>query len=169
MLFVTLHGGNLRPRNNVHAYDEGGKLITSPVLEDSENVSLNELRGICLAGNYFYVVNANKYQNSVLCYQGTGTDYRYVSTVVSSRTCNGILRPFDITFDGLGYCYVSSQDANVVTRLKVSGDGAARSAPLAAGLPDREGSCQAPLWLRARATCLREPLHRLALPLVLDT
>jgi hypothetical protein len=59
-----------------------------------------------------------------------------VSTFVSSKTCNGILHPFDLTFDGLGYCYLSSQDTNVVTRLMVSADGkTARPAPIAAALP----------------------------------
>ena len=43
---------------------------------------------------------------------------------------------FDLTFDGAGYCYVSSQDTNVVTRLAVSADGkTARPAPVAPALP----------------------------------
>src|SRR6202030_4031163 len=43
---------------------------------------------------------------------------------------------FDFTFDGAGYCYISSQDTNVVTRLAVTADGRIGTpAPLAAALP----------------------------------
>jgi hypothetical protein len=126
MLFVTLHGGKPETnphKNNVHAYDKDGNKITPSVLEDTEGVILDELRGICCFGNYLYVVNANQTQNSVLCYQGSDTGYRFVSKFVSAETCKGILHPFDLTFDGAGYCYLSSQDTNVVTRLAVSADG----------------------------------------------
>jgi hypothetical protein len=139
MLFVTLHGGNPEKdphKNNVQVYDKDGNKITSCALDNPEDFLLNELRGICLVGKYLYVVNANKDENCVLCYEGMGTQYKYVSTFISSQTCNGILHPFDLTFDGLGYCYLSSQDTNVVTRLIVSEGGkAARPAPVAAGLP----------------------------------
>lgn len=126
MLFVTLHGGKPETnphKNNVHAYDKDGNKITPSVLEDTEGVILDELRGIYRFGNYLYVVNANQTQNSVLCYQGSDTSYRFVSKFVSAETCEGILHPFDLAFDGAGYCYLSSQDTNVVTRLAVSADG----------------------------------------------
>jgi hypothetical protein len=139
MLFVTLHGGKPERdphKNNVHAYDKEGNRITSCVLEDSEGVVLNELRGICRFGRYLYVANANKTQNSLLCYEGTGTQYRFVSRFASNQTCAGILHPFDFVFDGLGHCYLSSQDTNVVTRLIVSDDGkTGRPAPCAPVLP----------------------------------
>jgi hypothetical protein len=139
MLFVTLHGGKPEKdphKNNVQAFDKDGNKITSSVLDDPEDALLDELRGICLAGKYLYVVNANKDQNCVLCYEGIGTQYKYVSTLISRQTCNGILHPFDLTFDGLGYCYLTSQDTNVVTRLILSEGGkTARSAPIAAALP----------------------------------
>ena len=139
MLFVTLHGGKPERdphKNNVHAYDKDGNRITSSVLDDNEAVILNELRGIYLVGKYLYVANANKTQNSVLCYEGSGTHYSFVSRFASNQTCKGILHPFDLTFDGLGYCYLSSQDTNVVTRLFVSDDGrTGRPAPVAAALP----------------------------------
>lgn len=139
MLFVTLHGGKPERnphKNNIHAYDKDGNRITSSVLGDSEGVILDELRGVYLAGKYLYVANANKTQNSVLCYEGSGTQYRFVSRFASSQTCNSILHPFDFSFDGLGYCYLSSQDTNVVTRLIVSQDGRVGTpAPVAAGLP----------------------------------
>jgi len=139
MLFVTLHGGKPESdphKNNVHAYDKDGNRITSSVLDDREDVILNELRGVCLVGKYLYLANANKTQNSVLCYEGSGTQYRFVSRFASAQTCKGILHPCDFTFDGLGFCYLSSQDTNVVTRLIVSDDGRiGRPAPVATALP----------------------------------
>jgi hypothetical protein len=139
MLLVTLHGGkpeNNPHKNNVHAYDKDGKKITSSLLESRDDLVLNELRGLYLAGKYLYVVNANMQQNSVLCYEGSGTSYKYVSTFASRETCKGILHPFDLAFDGLDYCYLSSQDTNVVTRLIVSKDGrTATPAPVARSLP----------------------------------
>jgi hypothetical protein len=139
MLFVTLHGGKPERdphKNNVHAYDKEGKRLTSCVLEDTAGVVLNELRSIQIVGKRLYVANANKTQNSLLCYEGSGTKYRFVSRVASNETCNGILHPFDFAFDGMRHCYLSSQDTNVVTRLVISDDGTVgRSAPIAAALP----------------------------------
>jgi hypothetical protein len=139
MLFVTFHGGKPGKHallNNVHAYDKGGKLVTQSVLDDTPGIVLDELRGICLRGNLLYVVNANQTQNSVLCYKGKRKKYRYVSTFVSRANCPGILHPFDLTFDDAGFCYVSSQDTNLVTRLKVSKDGRTGTpAPVAPALP----------------------------------
>ena len=139
MLFVTLHGGKPERdphKNNVHAYDKEGNRLSSCVLDESAGVVLNELRGIQVVGKYLYVANANKTQNSLLCYEGSGTRYRFVSQFASNQTCDGILHPFDFAFDGSGHCYLSSQDTNVVTRLVVSGDGkVGSSAPIAAALP----------------------------------
>jgi hypothetical protein len=139
MLFVTLHGGKPQtdPRkNNVHAYDKDGKSVTSSVLGDSGEILLDELRGIYLVDKYLYVVNANLKQNSVLCYKGSGTQYKFVGTFASKESCNGIVHPFDVAFDGAGHCFVSSQDTNVVTRLKISDDGTtATAAPQAPALP----------------------------------
>jgi len=140
MLFVTFHGGKPGKsplKNNVHAYDKDGKQLTPSVLEDTEGVVLDELRGICSFRGFLYVVNANKTQNSLLCYQGSDTNYRFVGSFASRDTCKGILHPFDVAFDGLGFCYLSSQDTNVVTRLTVAQDGktgaAAAVAPALAG------------------------------------
>jgi hypothetical protein len=120
----------------VQAFDKDGRKITPSVLDDTDGITLNELRGIYLAGKYLYVANANRTQNSVLCYEGSETTYRFVSKFVSNDTCKAILHPFDFTFDGAGFCYVSSQDTNVVTRLKVSADGRIGApAPLAPALP----------------------------------
>jgi hypothetical protein len=134
MLLVTLHGGKPEKdphKNNVHAYDKEGNKITSSLLDTRDDLILNELRGLYVTDKYLYVVNANMNQNSVLCYEGSGTHYRYVSTFASCQTCKGILHPFDLAFDALDYCYLSSQDTNVVTRLIVSKDGkTGRPAPL---------------------------------------
>jgi hypothetical protein len=139
MLFVTFHGGKpgKHPlRNNVHAYDKNGALITRSVLDDKDGIVLNELRGICLEGKYLYVANANRTQNSLLCYEGAGTSYRFVSNFVSHQTTEGVLHPFDFSFDGAGFCYLSSQDTNLVTRFKVAAGGkAGEPAPLPAALP----------------------------------
>jgi hypothetical protein len=138
MLFVTLHGGKPGKsphKNNVHAYDKGGNRITHCVLDDVENVILDELRGVYRSGKYLYVVNANQTQNSVLCFEGSDTNYKFVGKFVSCETCKGVLHPFDLTFDGAGHCYVSSQDTNVVTRLRVLQEGkAAEPAPIAPAL-----------------------------------
>ena len=143
MLFVTLHGGKPQtdPRkNNVHAHDKHGKRITSSVLRGSGEIFLDELRGIYLAGKYLYVVNGNRKENSVLCYKGSDTRYKLVSTFVSQKTCKGIEHPFGMTFDGAGYCYVSSQDTNIVTRLKVSADGRSAAPALQAPALPADGT-----------------------------
>src|SRR5882724_1544689 len=144
MLFVTLHGnkpGEDSRRNNVHAYDKDGNKITSSVLDENPDVILTELRGLYLVGAYLYVANANKTQNSVLCYEGTGTQYKFVGEFASKKkTCSGIVHPFDFTFDGLGYCYLSSQDTNVVTRLQVSSDGKTASPAQVAAAVSTKGT-----------------------------
>src|SRR5215475_1174117 len=127
MLLVTMHGGgspDKHPhRNNVQAYDKDGKKLSTGVLEDSPGVTLDELRGLYLHSGILYVVNANKNENSVLCYSGSDLDYKFAGKFASPATCAGILHPFDLTFDGAGNAYVSSQDTNIVTRLKVSANG----------------------------------------------
>src|SRR5215467_299318 len=112
MLLVTLHGGDPEKdphKNNVHAYDKDGEKLSSTVLENGDAVVLNELRSLRMSGRYLYVVNANKDQSGILCYEGAGTNYKYVATFASTATCSAIVHPFDMAFDGLGYCYLSSQ------------------------------------------------------------
>ncbi len=126
MLFVTFHGGDpdKHPlRNNVHAYDKDGKLLSRSILDDTDGVILNELRGIYIVKEYLYVANANRTQNSVLCYQGSDVRYRFVGKFVSHETTQGVLHPFDFTFDDSEYCYLSSQDTNLVSRFTVRADG----------------------------------------------
>lgn len=139
MLFVTFHGGKPTKHaslNNIHVYDKNGKLITHSLLEETPGIVLDELRAMRFQGDLLYVVNANKDQNSILCYERHGKSYSYVSTFASSASCPGILHPFDLTFDDAGFCYLSSQDTNVITRLKVSKDGRTGTpADLPAALP----------------------------------
>ncbi len=139
MLLVTLHGSkndNHPHVNNVHAFDKEGNRLSSSVLDDGAKVTLAELRGIYQIGAYLYVANANQEQNSILCYRGAGTQYTFVSTLASQKTCNSISHPFDLTFDGKDYLYVSSQDTNVVTRLLITQGGkSGEPAPVATALP----------------------------------
>jgi len=139
MLFVTLHGGNPESnphKNNVHIFDKDGALLTPKALGNAGDAVLDELRGIYIFGKYLYVVNANKDQNSVLCYEGSGTKFNFVSKFISKNACKAISHPFDLSFDGTGQCYISSQDTNVVTRMRVSPDGkTATPAPIAPALP----------------------------------
>ena len=140
MLLVTLHGGgNLTKnphKNNVPAFDTNGSTLSPTVLDDAEGISLDELRAIRIVKNLLYVVNANKNENSVLCYTGSGVKYKFAGKFISKAECSAILHPFDLAFDGVGYCYLSSQDTNVVTRLKIAANGkSATAAPVAPALP----------------------------------
>jgi len=139
MLFVTFHGGKPEKnphRNNVQAFDKDGTKLSPSVLDDSEGIVLDELRAIYLAKNLLYVVNANKNVNSVLCYSGSGVKYKFVGKFISRTECSAIVHPFDLIFDGAGYGYVSSQDTNVVTRLKIAAGGkSATPAAVAPALP----------------------------------
>jgi hypothetical protein len=157
MLFVTFHGGQpgKHPvRNNVHAYDKDGKLLSPAILDDRDGLVLDELRGICLHGRYLYVVVAHKTQNSVLCYESTQTSYRFVCKFASQETTEGILHPFDLRFDEGGYCYLSSQDTNVVTRLSVTEGGkTGKAAPLPAALEGR-GKFSAGTFIASSKTAL---------------
>lgn len=139
MLLVTLHGGKPERnphKNNVHAFDKDGAHLSSRVLGDAPGITLDELRGIYLFGGLLYAVNANMNENSVLCYSGSGIKYQFTGIFASRKTCAGILHPFDITFDDAGHAYLSSQDTNLVTRLKLSSDGKTGApAPQAPALP----------------------------------
>lgn len=138
MLLVTFHGGKPRKdptRNNVRAFDKDGRQISAAVLGDAPGVLLDELRALTYQSKLLYVVNANQKQNNVLCYQGSGTKFTYSGVFVSHQTCPGVLHPFDLTFDGAGFCYISSQDTNLVTRLSVNNKGTtATPAPVAPAL-----------------------------------
>jgi len=140
MLLVTLHGGGNADKhphkNNVQAYDKDGKKLSTGILEDFDGIILDELRAIYFGNGILYVVNANKEQNSVLCYAGADLSFKFAGKFASQATCSGIVHPFDLTFDGSGNAYLSSQDTNVVTRLKISAGGKTGSpAAIAPALP----------------------------------
>lgn len=143
MLFVSFHGGKPEKnphKNNIHAYDKEGKKLASAVLRETDGVTLDELRGIYLSGELLYVVNANKQENCILCYSGKNIDYKLVGKFASRSDCPAIVHPFDLAFDGTGHVYVSSQDTNVVTRLKMSKGGKAGTAAPVAPALQRGGS-----------------------------
>ena len=126
MLYVTFHG--YKPEvdsrtNNVHAYDKDGNRLTTSVLNHKNGIVLSELRGVYLFGKYLYVVNANNTQNSVLCYEGSGLKYRFVGKFITREGSPATVHPFDLAFDDAGFCYLSSQDTNVVTRLTLTKHG----------------------------------------------
>lgn len=139
MLLVTFHGGKPEKnphKNNVQAYDKDGSKLSSSVLDDSEGITLDELRAIYLVKNLLYVANANKSVNSVLCYSGSGVKYKFAGKFISRSECSAIVHPFDLIFDGAGYGYVSCQDTNLVTRVKIAANGkSAVPAALARALP----------------------------------
>ena len=98
MLLVTFHGGKPEKnphKNNVQAFDKDGTKLSPSILDDSEGITLDELRRIYLVKNVLYVVNANKNENSVLCYSGSGVKYQFVNKLVSRADCPAILHPFE--------------------------------------------------------------------------
>ena len=120
MLFVTFH----QAVSNVYAYDDNGNLLnpTSPDVLNPSGQALDELRGIYLQNGYLYVINGGKDVSNILCFQGSGTSYKYVSTFISNPTNGPIDHPFALAMDGNGLCFVSNQDCNVVAALKVPTD-----------------------------------------------
>ena len=81
--------------------------------------ALQELRGFDIVGGLLYVVNAYKDYSQILIYEADGDDgYSFKEVFASKDTVNSILHPYDLTFDPQGYCYISSQDTNVVTVLE---------------------------------------------------
>jgi hypothetical protein len=146
MLFVTFHGGSddcaaselppspnlaaqhTKPHNNVNAYDETdpGAGAIKDILAAPAGKQLDELRGLLFANGYLYVAVGSKHQNAILCYQPSATpskgSYKFMS-VLADQTCASISHPFDLTLNGTGQCWASSQDTNVVTELTLSSNG----------------------------------------------
>ena len=145
MLFVTFHGGKPsngvpKPVNNVYAYsDSGGDPVATAVLQGADaDLKDAELRGMVVAyGGHLYVANGRKDANQILRFTGSGTSYAFDDVFASGPAIDSIFHPFALAFDGSTYCYVSSQDTDVVTRLQVNdGNGQTGSAaPLPSGLP----------------------------------
>ena len=115
MFFVTFH----ESVDNIYAYDDNGNQLSTGVL----NQSGDELRGIYLQDGLLYVVQGGKKSNQIDCFQGSGTSYELVSTLIAGSTTSPIYHPFAMAFDGQGSCYVTSQDTNVVTALELSSNG----------------------------------------------
>jgi len=117
MLFVTFH----KAVSNVYAYDDSGNLLNpnSPNVLNSSGNKLDELRGIYFINNYLYVINGGEDVSNILCFQGSGTSFNYVSTFISNPADGPIDHPFALAMDDNGHCFVSNQDCNVVAALNV--------------------------------------------------
>jgi len=147
MLLVTFHGGKpskdvKNPVTNIYAYnDSGGDPINTNVLQGADSYLKHaELRGMTFAYGHLYVANGRKDSNTVLRFKGSGTKYEFKEVFASregSSGINSIFHPYALVFDGSKYCYVSSQDTDVVTRLEVSDSSgkSAIAAPIPSGLP----------------------------------
>lgn len=146
MLFVTFHGGKpskdiKNPVNNIYAYkDSGGDPVQTSVLNGAkEYLKDAELRGMVFAYDHLYIANGRKDSNTVLRFKGSGTKYDFKDVFVSregSSGVNSIFHPYAVVFDGTNYCYVSSQDTDVVTRLTTDSKGkSGTAAPIPSGLP----------------------------------
>jgi len=143
MLFITFHGGkppklnaqskggndpeaSSTPVNNIYAYsDKGGPPIETKVLHGAdEYLKHGELRDIAFHEKHLYVLNGRKDANLLLRFKGSGTKYKFQNVVASREGKKGvssILHPFALTFQGKKFCYISNQDTNVVTRLRMDG------------------------------------------------
>jgi hypothetical protein len=120
MFFVTFH----EKVANIYAYDDDGNLHSpkDPGVLDSRGQHLAELRTIDLKDGLLYIANGASSTSNVLCFQGSGRSYSYLSTLVASAKVNGpnsIIHPYSFSFDGAGHVFVSNQDSNVVAALDV--------------------------------------------------
>src|SRR5581483_9217263 len=133
MLLVTFHGGKPsksvpNPVNNVYAYkDSGGTPLETNVLKGAgDELKDAELRGLAWAYHHLYVANGRKDSNTILRFKGSGSKYDFTNVFASREGGSGqsgidsIFHPYALTFDDTQYCYVSSQDTDVVSRLAVS-------------------------------------------------
>ena len=142
MFFVTFH----ETVPNVYAYDDDGNLLnpSTPDVLDASGQSLEELRGLYLdeSSGLLYVANGAAKTSNVLCFKGSGTSYKYLSTFIESASAKGpksVIHPYALAFDGAGHCFVSNQDSNVVAAFDVAADGQSAStafheSPYLAGL-----------------------------------
>ncbi len=150
MLLVTFHGGKPsksvpNPVNNVYAYkDSGGTPLETNVLKGAgDELKDAELRGLAWAYHHLYVANGRKDSNTILRFKGSGSKYDFTNVFASREGGSGqsgidsIFHPYALTFDDTQYCYVSSQDTDVVSRLAVSDSSGktGSAAPIPSGLP----------------------------------
>lgn len=140
MWYITFHGGD-DGVNNVHAYDDNGDLAVKHVLP--KHPPRSELRRIAFGPDgYLYVVNGSKKYSQILRYKGKpGGDgsHEFINVFASKHTVAALVHPFSFAFDLFGYCYISSQDTNVVTRLShVTGTPKRIASYLAQTYPDNQ-------------------------------
>ncbi len=120
MWYISFHGGS-NAINNILVYHDSGKQHSQPNVLPTGGFDpeLKELRGFLINENLLYVVNGYKEYNQILLYIKDGNSgYAFKEVFASNDMINSILHPYDLTFDTLGNCYVSSQDTNVVTGLQ---------------------------------------------------
>jgi hypothetical protein len=120
MWYISFHGGS-SGINNILVYHDSGVQHSHPDLlpTGGSNPALQELRGFAIVSDLLYVVNAYKDYSQILVYKlGGNGGYSFKEVFASKDTINSILHPYDLTFDPLRRCYVSSQDTNVVTGLE---------------------------------------------------
>jgi hypothetical protein len=132
MLLVTFHGGS-GGINNVVVYTGPNTFGNQAALTGINAGDLSELRGLIWNSPYLYVANGKSSKSDVLCFQpqtSPAYSFGYVSEFVAptfskkdSKFETSIAHPYSLAFDGLGYCYISNQDTNVVARAAVSSNG----------------------------------------------
>ena len=111
--------------NNIRAYHDSGHPHAHPDLLPTGRADppLRELRSFAVSGSLLYVVNAWYRYSQLLVYAADADGgYRFQEIRASRRTVPALLHPYDLTLDGQGNCYVSSQDTNVVTGLDAAGN-----------------------------------------------
>ena len=126
MFFVTYHGGKpqkgqskKKEFNNIYAYDQNGQPLSSSVLQPKTAGDLSELRGFNFFQGNLYVANGGKEVDDILCFSGSGLNYEEIGPFVTGQTVNSIDHPFAMAFDANGHCFVSNQNTDLVTQLKL--------------------------------------------------
>jgi len=118
MWYITFHGGDTGV-NNIHSYDDLGKLLSKHVLP--KHPPRSELRRIAFGPEGdLYVVNGYKKCGQILRYRGipkTDGSHEFMNVFASKDTVDAVVNPFSFAFSKFGHCFVSNQATNVVTRL----------------------------------------------------
>jgi hypothetical protein len=123
VLLVTFHGGGKQGEiDNVVAYADDGTLHTTAALQNAP--AMSELRALRLVDtNLLWVLSGGAGNSQILAFRRTGADtFEYQPPPVaiyqagSANPYCALLHPFDFVFDTQGFCYVSNQDTDVVSR-----------------------------------------------------
>jgi hypothetical protein len=127
MWYISFAGGD-GGVNNILVYHDSGRPHARPELlpTGTGDPPLREVRGFAVAGRLLYVVNAHESLSQILVYErdeegGDRSGYRFQKILASMAEVPSLVHPYDLTFDEQGNLYVSSQDTNVVTGLRVTG------------------------------------------------